>query len=111
MAETSDLADQAGDVLTGVGDEVGVLVPPLVCDVDVPRLLDERGGHDVVVIEVRPAFPENGVSDGADGHEAHGEFVVELSHVPGTWGRGVSAVLDIGDVFIGQRIGSESLRV
>ncbi|MBK5222462.1 MAG: hypothetical protein JJE52_06240 [Acidimicrobiia bacterium] len=44
-----DLGKKTWDVLAGVCDERGILVPEAVAHVHVTRLLDESGGDDLVV--------------------------------------------------------------
>ncbi|MET8827694.1 NB-ARC domain-containing protein [Streptomyces sp. NPDC004610] len=53
-------------------------------DVDVSWLLDQGVGHELAVVEVWPAFTGPRCRGTvADGDKAHGEVVVELTHVPG----------------------------
>jgi hypothetical protein len=105
LAKPSNLSNESRNVVTGMGDERGVLVPPLVVDIDVSTwVLDQRGRHDGASVELGPAGTGVGgvVADGADRNQACGVVVIKKPNMPragrGTFGAALNGVKFVGQV-------------
>jgi len=81
-AQPPDLGDQTRNVLTILGDEVSVLIPALVIEIHVSRLLHKGRRDDLAVLEFGPTFTLARVWTCADGREAHGMVVIQMPNVP-----------------------------